>query len=126
MHISLSCNQPIVLVVEQPQRCFVCFQTTIGTTARRQWGHRANCRTSRARACLIERSSFFIFLSASCRCCFRLSEGDSHVAGTGLPVLVFIGRWSDRRRSVRARLPVSGTPSPGKWWTSATKWAALI
>lgn len=85
-------NCTIVLVMEQPQRSFVCFQTTIGITARRRWGHRVTCRTSRARAYPIVRGSSFISLRASCHCCYRPSEDDSHVAGTGLPVLVFIGR----------------------------------
>lgn len=85
-------NYPIVFVMEQPQRSFVCFQTTIGIMARRRWGHRVTCRMSRARACPIVRGSSFISLRASCHCCYRPSEGDSHVAGTGLPVLVFIGR----------------------------------
>lgn len=120
-------NCPILQ--EQPQRTFVCFQTTVGIcfqiTARRRWGHRVSCRTFIARACPIMCRSSFYSLRASCHCWYRLSEGDSYVAGTGLPVLVFIGGQPGRRQPVRARLLVFSVPSPDKWRTSATKRAAL-
>jgi len=123
--IPLLCSHNCPILLEQSQRSFVCFQTTVGIMARRRWGHRVSCRTSRARAFPIVRRSSFFSLRASCHCCYRPSEGDSYVAGTGLPVLVFIGRQPDRRQPVRACLPVSGVPSPVKWRTSATKRAAL-
>lgn len=95
----------------------VWLQITTEITVHRRWGRQASFRsTPWVRAFPIGRSSFFIFWWVCCHCYFQQSEGDSHVAGTGLPVLVFIGRWPDRRR-----LPVSGTPSSAGRRTSATR-----